>query len=61
MKVNTNLKSGSAIDSAWKLVVDSGDYAVGFLKEAEYQAVNLTQAVTGAANNIWQGVTGLFR
>ena len=61
MKVNTDLKSGSAIDDAWQLVVDTGDNIVGFVKEAEYQAADLTQSAFDAADSVWQGIVGLFQ
>jgi hypothetical protein len=61
MKVNTELKSGSAVDAAWDLVVDTGDNLVGFVKDAEYQAQNLTHTAIETVDTVWQGVTGLFR
>jgi hypothetical protein len=61
MKVSTGVKSGSAVDSAWQFVVDTGDNIVGFVKDAEVQATDLTQSVFTAADNLWQGFVGLFR
>jgi hypothetical protein len=61
MKVYTDLKSGSVVDDAWGLVTDTGDIVVGFVKEAEYQAADLTKTVVVTADSIWNGVTGLFR
>ncbi len=61
MRVQTNLKSGSAVDAAWKFVVDTGENIVGFVKDAEYQAADLTNSVISAADSLWQGFAGLFR
>ena len=61
MNVNTDLKSGNVVESAWQFAVDTSDNVVDYVKEAEYQAANLTHAVTDAAGSIWQGVVGLFQ
>ena len=61
MKVKTEIKSGSAVDAAWQLAVDTGDNIVGFVKDAEYQAQNLTNTAFEAVDTVWQGFAGLFR
>ena len=61
MKVKTELKAGSAVDAVWQLAVDTGENVVGFVKDAEYQAQNLTASAFEAVDTVWQGFTGIFR
>ena len=61
MKVTTNIKSGSLLQDAMQSASNLSDQAGRFVATAEMQAENLTGAVSNSANNLWQGLTGLFR
>ena len=61
MKVSTDLKSGSAVDSAIGIMEDVVFQLGDFVVAADQQAEVATQKTIEVINAVWQGVTGGFR
>lgn len=58
MKVETNLKSGNALDDLANLSCKSLKYSAGFVNQADQQAGKLAGALNRGAQSTWNTIFG---
>jgi len=58
MKVETNLKSGNALNDVANLGCQSMQASANFVNRADTESRKLVNDVTGAAQSVWNTLTG---
>jgi hypothetical protein len=58
MKVETNLKSGNALNDVANLGCQSMQVSANFVNRADTESRKLVNDVTGAAQSVWNTLTG---